>query len=223
MKRLINSAVPLWNELLLASVLCAAFVVPALPPHLHGILFRIVYSIIYVAAVFSLRRRSHALLALFAVTFLLEWISGIFGLQLLLVAARGMNFLFFLVIVFSLIRQIAAAKEVTAAVILGSMIGYLLIGIMYSIFVSLIMQYDPTAFSMPVPASPSLDPHPDVSTPLYFGFVTLATLGYGDIVPVKPYARSLATLITVSGQFYIAIIIALLVGKFSVQRGASKA
>jgi voltage-gated potassium channel len=52
---------------------------------------------------------------------------------------------------------------------------------------------------------------------LYFGFVTFATLGYGDFVPVKPYAKSLAILISICGLLYVAVIIALLVGKFSSQ------
>ncbi|MFW5706197.1 MAG: ion channel [Bacteroidota bacterium] len=43
----------------------------------------------------------------------------------------------------------------------------------------------------------------------------MSTVGYGDIVPGTPIARSLATFISISGQLYIAIIIALLVGKFS--------
>jgi voltage-gated potassium channel Kch len=186
---------------------------------LQKILFRICYSIIYFVAVFSLKKRPVYLIVLFVVTFLLDWISGIFQLPLLLVLARSINILFFLVVVFSMIRQIAAAKEVNAVVILGSIIGYLLLGIIYSIFISLIMYNDPAAFNKAIPDNPSGESGTDTSVPLYFSFVTLATLGYGDIVPVKPYTRAFATLITVSGQFYIAIIVALLVGKFSARRG----
>jgi voltage-gated potassium channel len=54
-----------------------------------------------------------------------------------------------------------------------------------------------------------------LSESMYFGFVTLASLGYGDIVPLKPYTRSLATLIAISGQLYIATIIGILIGKFA--------
>lgn len=49
----------------------------------------------------------------------------------------------------------------------------------------------------------------------YFTFVTLTTLGYGEITPQIPIAKSLAILISTSGQLYIAIIIAMLVGKFA--------
>jgi len=49
---------------------------------------------------------------------------------------------------------------------------------------------------------------------LYFSLVTLTTLGYGDIVPVRPFARSLATLEAAAGILYIAITVARLVAAY---------
>jgi hypothetical protein len=49
---------------------------------------------------------------------------------------------------------------------------------------------------------------------LYFSFVTLTTAGYGDIAPVNPLIRTLAYLEMVTGQFYLAILVAGLVGLF---------
>jgi hypothetical protein len=49
---------------------------------------------------------------------------------------------------------------------------------------------------------------------LYHGFVNYTTLGYGDILPQVPFAKSLAILMSVSGQIYLAVIIAMLVGKY---------
>jgi hypothetical protein len=46
---------------------------------------------------------------------------------------------------------------------------------------------------------------------IYFSFVTLTTIGYGDIVPVHPYARGLANLEAVIGQLYPATLLARLV------------
>jgi hypothetical protein len=62
--------------------------------------------------------------------------------------------------------------------------------------------------------------HIDASPPLYYTYITLASVGYGDITPLMPVSRSLATLMAVSGQFYMAVIVALLVGKFSSQQGS---
>jgi hypothetical protein len=53
---------------------------------------------------------------------------------------------------------------------------------------------------------------------LYFSLVTIATLGYGDIVPVTNTARTIAVLEAVVGQFYVAVIVAVLVGMFISQK-----
>jgi len=125
-----------------------------------------------------------------------------------------MNVLFFMVVVFYLIRQMATARNVTARVILESIAGYLLLGLIFSVLVAAIMQHDPTAFMMNMPPKGPSSSDSSSSVPLYFVFVTMATLGYGDIVPLQPYTRSLAVFISVSGQLYIAVIIAMLMGKF---------
>ena len=129
--------------------------------------------------------------------------------------SKGINIIFFLVVVFSLIWQIAAEKNVNAEMIIGSIAGYLLLGLVYSIFVAIIMQHDPESFTRQAPATITMDQDLNTSDAIYFSYVTLATLGYGDMVPLKPYTRSIATWIAISGQFYIAVIVALLVGKFS--------
>jgi hypothetical protein len=51
----------------------------------------------------------------------------------------------------------------------------------------------------------------EVATMLYFSLTTLTTTGYGDIVPLDPFARSLANLESVIGPFYLAITVARLV------------
>ena len=50
---------------------------------------------------------------------------------------------------------------------------------------------------------------------LYFSFITMGTVGYGDLLPKTPFAKSFSTLIGVSGQLYMAIVIAMLVGKYA--------
>ena len=49
---------------------------------------------------------------------------------------------------------------------------------------------------------------------MYFSFVTLATLGYGDILPYSEAARMLAVIEAVVGQFYVAVIVAVVVSRF---------
>ena len=58
----------------------------------------------------------------------------------------------------------------------------------------------------------------DASDYLYFSLVTLTTLGYGDIAPIHPITRSLATTEAVFGQFYVAVIVARLVSLVILER-----
>jgi voltage-gated potassium channel len=222
MKRISLRTATLWNTMLVISVMFAAFILPVLPPGWHRITFTIVYTTIFITGILSVEKISNSTLWLFAVTVLMVWISNALHMEVITSISKGINILFFVVIVFTLIKQIASAREVTAGVILSSVAGYLLMGIIFSIFIAFIIHTDPAAFT-PLKAEDSITgENSTTSISLYFGYVTLATLGYGDIVPLKPYTRSLATLIAISGQFYIAIIVALLVGKFSVQQHTKK-
>lgn len=207
----------LWSSILLCSVIITAFVIPVLPVNMHGRSFNLAYTVIYISAIISLKKRNRTIVILFITTLIMQWISVIFNLELLTDVSKVLNILFFLVVVVALILQIASAKEVSLTVILDSIAGYLLIGIVYSIFIFFIIKNVPDAYSSQMGEVVN-DGNINASPPFYFSFVTLASLGYGDIVPLKPISRSLATFIAVSGQFYIAIIVAMLVGKFASQR-----
>lgn len=215
MKKINFGPASIWTTILIISVIFTAFILPALPVLWHHGLIRIVYSVMYISALFALEKRKHYVLYLFVITLLLEWLSAIYNLPLLLMIARATNIIFFIVIVLSLIGEVARAREVNLRVIMMAITGYLLMGIIYSIFVMIAIQNDPESFSGFQSGLTETGKVSDSSIPMYFSFVTLASLGYGDILPLKPFSRSLATFITVSGQIYIATIIALLVGKFS--------
>ena len=49
---------------------------------------------------------------------------------------------------------------------------------------------------------------------LYFSYVTITTTGYGDILPLKPIARTLAIFLALFGQLYLTVIIGILIGKY---------
>lgn len=84
---------------------------------------------------------------------------------------------------------------------------YLIFGVLWARLYEMVYLFNPAAFSLDEKINPySL---------IYFSFVTLLTLGYGDIVPVSLAARSLAILEGVIGQLYIVILISSLVSEFS--------
>ena len=124
------------------------------------------------------------------------------------------NIIFFIMVVFFLIIQMAMAKKVTPKVILASISGYLLLGLVFSIIVSAAWHRDPSSFNFPVDLLKTVQGS-ITANPLYFSFITLTTTGFGDFLPLKPYSRAITTMIAVAGQLYIAVIVAMLVGKFA--------
>ena len=93
--------------------------------------------------------------------------------------------------------------------IYGGISIYLLIGIAFSIIYSNILIYDPTSFTI----AGGSDQKPHWDELLYFSFVTLTTLGYGDIVPQTPTARSTAILESLMGVVFLATFISTLVAE----------
>ena len=114
--------------------------------------------------------------------------------------------------------QIAKAKTVTFRVIMESVTGYLMLGLSFSILIGLVCFIDPTSFSFEHLTGEMNPSYSYFSNYTYYAFVTLTTLGYGDVVPLSPAARSLSIFTSITGQMYVAIIIAALVSKYLGQR-----
>jgi voltage-gated potassium channel Kch len=92
--------------------------------------------------------------------------------------------------------------------IMGAVGAFLLIGIIFAQAYRVITLFVPGAFS----AGGTPNTLGDFSqSAVYFSFITLTSLGYGDIVPLHPLARSLATLEAVTGQLFLAILVARMV------------
>jgi hypothetical protein len=207
-----------WNSILIVSIFLCAFVIPVFPSTWGSAPAQLGFSLIFISGVLSMDKRRWYILYLSLATFIMEWISGMFSWDIIEDISRLMKVLFFLFVMASLIRQMAKPKVINQGVIIASISGYLLLGIIFSLVVASIIQRDPAAFNIQQQAAGFQDAGEYLSESMYFGFVTMGTLGYGDIVPLKPYTRSLATLIAITGQLYIATVIGILIGKLSSQK-----
>ncbi len=118
--------------------------------------------------------------------------------------------------VFFVIGLVAKQRDVTADTVFGGICGYLLIGLVWSSIFSIIEHLTPGAFVIDgVAVSGLSEPTPGRRTfpqLTYFSFVTLTTLGYGDVAPITPQARTLSWLEAGAGQIYLAVLVARLVG-----------
>jgi hypothetical protein len=115
------------------------------------------------------------------------------------------SFIYFILIFLELIRQIFNSKQITLNVVLGAFTGYIMIGIIGYYVFRIIFVLDPSSFAIPTHLFQEL---------FYYTFITLTTIGYGDIAPLSEAARNFAILLGLVGQFYNTVLIAIIIGKF---------
>ena len=111
-----------------------------------------------------------------------------------------------------IVKSLFSAPTLKFDSILGAVCGYLFLGLAWAVLYSMIEGFRPGSFEI----SPKLVTGGEPARPLphvltYYSFVTLTTVGYGDISPVSPATRTLAWMEAVTGQFYLAVIVAGLV------------
>jgi len=123
-----------------------------------------------------------------------------------LLTADASHIAFTLLLVIVLLNQVFRQGHVTHIRIQGAVAAYVLLGLGWAHVYHIVDILHPGSFSI-TNGSPL-----DIGDCLYFSFITLGTVGYGDITPVRQVARSLATSEALTGQLYLAILIARLVG-----------
>jgi len=169
----------------------------------------VLLTVIFAAAIFAIsQKRMHIFISLglavpmFACTWLYYWIKN----SHLLMVSQVFGTLFVGFTIGCLQKFIFNQKAVTGEVIYSAMIVYLLMAIMWSFAYSMLEFFYPGSFSFPGGGAQ------DFYQFLYFSYVTITTLGYGDVLPLTQKASSLAILEAVTGQMYLVVAVAWLVG-----------
>lgn len=149
------------------------------------------------------------------------------GVHLPRVAARAGTAAYMLLVVFAILRLLLTTIEVTLDEVVGAFVGYLMVGVLFSELYCVALMLDHRAIAgdadedSPTAAAvtESRVSNPDLRLSMqrwnraqYFSFVTLTTVGYGDLHPRTPLARMLAVVEAITGQFYLAVMVAGLVG-----------
>lgn len=123
------------------------------------------------------------------------------------ISSQLISLAFFWYVGLQLTRSLIKEKKITLSVILGTTVGYLLIGVLYGQICGVLETLVPGSFRTDNDVHSSYDL-------FYFSFMTMTTVGYGDVLPNSNPARSLAILIALSGQMYLTVLVAILIGKF---------
>lgn len=162
-------------------------------------------------SLFSLRTRSHWT----------RWLIVIIGLMLVMAVTGnatghyhydllflGLLLAFFASAAWLVASHVLLTGEVDLNKIIGAVALYMILGMIWSVLYTITLEAWPDSFRG-IAAGPWYD---NLPTTTYFSFVTLTTLGYGDISPVRPMAEVLVILEAIFGMFYLAVIVASLVG-----------
>ncbi len=207
----------------LTALLVAAPIVraygPGSYPRLAGVAFAGFFVVMLVSAVFAASRETTSqvvALALAVPAIVLQGLHSWYETPWLGIAAHAIEISFLVFVVSLILRFMFRTDRVTSDMICASLCVYLLLGVLWAIAYSLLQLADPRSFALPAANSGDAEVMrfggDRTLIALYYSFVTMSTLGYGDIVPRSSLARMTAAIQAIVGQLYLVVLVARLVG-----------
>ena len=202
-----------WHlSLLLGLLLVVVFILYPMGDRgpLVGVVLQAFFSLILLSGVslVTSRRAVRLLTAALAIgTAAVGWVRVYAPSQRLAVIGVAMWMAFFAMLAAMILVRVFSEGRINLHRIQGAVAVYLLLGVIWAGAYRLVMEVAPAAFNPP----PAGDEATLMSRLVYFSFVTLTTVGYGDVTAVYPAARSLALLEALTGQLFPAVLIARLV------------
>jgi hypothetical protein len=191
-------------SIFVASPLVATRVIPE-------IWFEILFGLLMLSGVVAIPRRGRLSLLVFGLVLLalvLRWASVAISSFALMVVGHLFTLAAGGVLAALILLQVFREGPITGHRIRGAIAVYLLMGFIWTAAYDLLYRCFPGAFRFAYTADEGVGHIHDLT---YYSFITLTTIGYGDIVPAHPIARSLAMAEGLVGQLYPAILIARLV------------
>lgn len=203
-------------SILLASLIIAVVIAPLLETTRLGDLIQLSCLTLVFASAVIINWRHRTKLSLFAaaaiVSLAFHWWAFFFPSDGASALSYIASFFFLGFTAVILLKSIITRGEVSLNEILGSICVYLLLGLMWALGYAGLVFFQTSPFDIPAPpVGETPEHHPTLATLLYFSFVTMSTLGYGDITPQTDLARTLTWTQSVTGQFYLAVLVARLV------------
>ncbi|WP_415405772.1 potassium channel family protein [Sulfurovum sp. CS9] len=190
--------------------LFSAAVVVEFPGSIGEDIFSIVTMLMLVISIKSLkieRTWKWAVYALIVFYVLLTALGKFFGHQAYIYLILMILLIFFIGSFASAAKQVLFVGDIDGNKIIGSLSLYLLLGLMWTVIYLLLLAMDPSAFS----GVEAANWQQGFSRIAYYSFVTLTTLGYGDILPTNHVAEFFVYMEAIIGVFYMAIIVSSLI------------
>jgi voltage-gated potassium channel len=132
----------------------------------------------------------------------------------------AINFIFYIFVTFEIIKQVWDSKKISSSIMFGLVSGYVSIGLIGYFVCTAIELATPGSFQHSLGETVMIENMYDNF--MYYSYITLLSIGYGDIIPVSVLAQKTSVLIGLFGQMYNVIITAIIVGKYLNQLNSSK-
>lgn len=214
-----------WRHLaLLISILFLFLITPTVIAYPHGVLVMNVFvAIVLIVASYALSRRKRLFataVVLSMITVIVAWILVVYPRPWVRILSHGCEVILVTYFSVTILTYVLSGTRVTMDKIFAAICVYMFIGYAWSFAYALIEELQPGAF-LSLSASTPTNFVARVLEMRYFSFVTLTTVGYGDIVPRSAVARTLANLEAITGQIYLTVLVARLVGLHIVHANTS--
>ncbi|MES2345099.1 MAG: potassium channel family protein [Chlamydiota bacterium] len=133
----------------------------------------------------------------------------------IVILGHSFGMFFLIVCTCSILHMVIVRAKVTVETLRGAVCVYLMIGFFFTLLYTNIELLNSDAFFYSHRVNEMSSHSAYLSEMVYFSFVTLLSIGYGDVVPLAYYAQTLSILEGVIGHFYLAILVARLVAVYS--------
>ena len=173
----------------------------------------ILLNLLVLLSIFTSRWALRASLGLFVLSLFFEILSTVSEAEVFLSGGQISAVILLALGTLACFQALFRTGPVDKERIFASLSLYLLFGLIFALIFTVIEELRPGSFHFPAALSPDSVPRP-LEHLTYFSYVTLATLGYGDIVPVSGPAKGLAIVEAVLGQMYLVVVVARLVSLY---------
>jgi hypothetical protein len=216
-KRIIKSVSGQFSQLMVFLLLLFIF-----RPVEEGIILHLIWQFCFAGVLFSAIfncHHSHFVKVIATLTgipaLLCNWLTFFYPYKWLIISGHGLAMLFLVVCTCSILHIVIVRAKVTVETLRGAICVYLMIGFFFSLLYTNIELLNTEAFYYSHTINVMFPHNVYLNEMVYFSFVTLLSIGYGDVVPLAYYAQTFSVLEGVIGHFYLAILVARLVAVYS--------
>ena len=202
-----TSLIPARFSSLLLSLLLMITVYPFVETAGQGqFLFSIFFTVVLLNVVYTVSSRGgvfYLIIGLTLLTLIVDWAGNVVELPAEALIRAFLSVVLLGLVEVVILKDVLRAEKVTAQKVYGAVCVYLILGIQCAILFAALATQDPSALNVP------LEEGRPMTQMLYFSFVTMTTLGYGDISAYSTSARVLASVQALLGQLYLTVLVAL--------------